>query len=389
MAVVLDTTVALTAAVDAVCASDPGVLADGESIQTLHRQLERLTAATTRAVASFDAGRAWEVEGARSASAWLAARCRLPVPTARRRVRLGRGLRSMPTAERAWLAGDIGEAHIALMAAARTPATADCFDRDEALLVEQAGNLRYHHFAKCLAYWGQLADPDGTEQTAEAQVAARRLHLSQSFGGSWALDGLLDPVSGSVVAEALQRIDDELFAADWADAKAQVGEDVSAGDLARTPAQRRADALVEMARRAGAVPAGSRLPEPLFTVLVGYETFAGRVCELADGTVLAPGAAARWLGEGWVERVVFDSPDRVRNVGVRRRVFTGATRRAVEVRDRECFHELCDVPAENCQIDHVQPWSIGGLTVEDNGRAACGYHNRRRHPGSPRANGPP
>jgi hypothetical protein len=134
-----------------------------------------------------------------------------------------------------------------------------------------------------------------------------------------------------------------------------------------------------MARRACATPPGARLPEPLFTVLVGYETFAGRVCELAGGAVVAPGALVPWLDEGWVERVVFDGPNRVKNVGVRRRIFTGATRRAVEVRDRECFSEFCDLPAEACQIDHIEPYSAGGLTTDDNGRPACGYHNRRRH----------
>jgi hypothetical protein len=181
------------------------------------------------------------------------------------------------------------------------------------------------------------------------------------------------------VANVLERIESELFAAAGAEAKARVGDIVCAPDLARTPAQRRADALVEMARRAEAVPAGSRLPEPLFSVLVGYETFAGPICELADGTVVAPGSLVRWLDQAWVERVVFDGPDRIRNVGTRRRIFTGATRRAVEVRDRECFHELCDTPAEDCQIDHVEPWSAGGLTTDDNGRPACGFHNRARH----------
>ena len=180
------------------------------------------------------------------------------------------------------------------------------------------------------------------------------------------------------MAGALGRIEDELFAADWAEARARLGDGVCADALGRTPAQRRADALVEMARRAMAVASGARLPEPLFSVLVGYETFAGRICELADGTVLAPGALVDWLGEGWVERMVFDGPDRVQNIGVRRRIFTGATRRAVEVRDRECFSEFCDTAAEDCQIDHIEPWSAGGLTVDDNGRPACAYHNRRR-----------
>ncbi|MGH9151467.1 MAG: hypothetical protein ACRD03_03465, partial [Acidimicrobiales bacterium] len=81
-------------------------------------------------------------------------------------------------------------------------------------------------------------------------------------------------------------------------------------------------------------PAGGRRPEPLFTVLVGYETFAGPVCELADGAVVSPGTLAGWLGEAWVERVVFEGPSRVIDVGEARRAFAGATRRAVEVRDR-------------------------------------------------------
>jgi hypothetical protein len=134
-----------------------------------------------------------------------------------------------------------------------------------------------------------------------------------------------------------------------------------------------------MARRARAVPPGARLPEPLFSVFVDYETFAGRICELAKGSVVTPGSLLPWLDAAWVERVVFDGPDRVRNLGTRRRLFAGATRRAVEVRDRECFHEYCDLPAHDCQIDHVQPYSAGGLTIDANGRVACGYHNRLRH----------
>ena len=98
-----------------------------------------------------------------------------------------------------------------------------------------------------------------------------------------------------------------------------------------------------------------------------------------NGEVVTPGSLLRYLDAAWIERVVFGSPSRVIDMGVRRRLFTGATRRAVQVRDRECFHEFCELPADDCQIDHVQPYSAGGLTVEDNGRLACGYHNRLRH----------
>ena len=195
----------------------------------------------------------------------------------------------------------------------------------------------------------------------------------------WWGDLALDPISGAILAKALSRIEDELFEADWAEARARLGDATTTSDLVRTPAQRRADALVEMARRAGTAPGDGRRPEPLFTVMVGYETFAGRICQLANATVVSPGSLVPWLESAWAERVVFDAPSQVIDVGVSRRLFDGATRRAVQVRDRECFHELCDEPAENCQIDHVEPWSAGGATVAANGRVACGHHNRRRH----------
>src|SRR5947208_10421256 len=95
----------LTAVLDRLCATDPAQLAEGEAVQALHRQLERLAATTTRATAAFEAGRAWEAEGARTPAAWVAVRCHQPLATARRRVQLGRALRHMPGVEAAWLGG--------------------------------------------------------------------------------------------------------------------------------------------------------------------------------------------------------------------------------------------------------------------------------------------
>lgn len=385
----MDPTEELAGVLDRLGALDPAVLGDAEAVVALHRELERLGAVTTRAVATFDAGRSWEASGARTASAWLATECRMPVESARRRVRLGRALRHMGGVEAAWLAGEVGEAQVRLLASARTPATAECFARDESMLVEQARSLRFSAFARCVAYWGQRADPEGSDASAQARHAARRVHLSSTFGASWALNGLLDPINGAIVAKALGTIEQELFEADWAEAKARVGEGVGMSHLARTPAQRRADALVEMARRALALPGGSRLPEPLFSVLVGYETFAGRVCELPSGAVVAPADLVRWLGEAWVERVVFDGPERIRDLGVRRRIFAGGSRRAVQLRDRECFHPYCEAPAEGREIDHVQPWAAGGATTEANGRVACRFHNQERHRGPPAPAAPP
>jgi len=103
------------------------------------------------------------------------------------------------------------------------------------------------------------------------------------------------------------------------------------------------------------------------------------ICELANGTVITPGSLVPHVDRAWVERVVFDGPSRVTDVGVHRRIFGGGTRRAVQARDRQCFHPYCDRPAEDCEIDHVEPYAAGGLTTQANGRVACDFHNRARH----------
>jgi 5-methylcytosine-specific restriction endonuclease McrA len=63
-----------------------------------------------------------------------------------------------------------------------------------------------------------------------------------------------------------------------------------------------------------------------------------------------------------------------------RRRFTGALRRAIEVRDRHCAHPSgCEVPAHLCDVDHIVPWSQGGATSQENGRLLCSTHNRLAH----------
>lgn len=86
-----------------------------------------------------------------------------------------------------------------------------------------------------------------------------------------------------------------------------------------------------------------------------YETFAARICQLDDNTVIAPGQLLAGLTRADIERVNFDGPSRVIDVSQRRR-FTGAVRRAIQVRDRHCQHPSgCDIPAPGCDIDHIQP----------------------------------
>ena len=188
----------------------------------------------------------------------------------------------------------------------------------------------------------------------------------------------LDPIGGAIFSEEHRRLEVEMFDADWAAAKARLGREPKVDELGRTPAQRRADALVEMAVRSKSTPADARRPEPMFTVLVDYPTLRGRICQLASGGVLSPGSLVPWLDVATFERIVFAPGQRV-ECSVTSRFFTGATRRAIEVRDQSCTHEFCEVPADRCQIDHIVPYAQGGLTTQENGQVQCGFHNRLRN----------
>ena len=373
---------ALEQAIDALAGTDPSAFADPASVGDLYRQLARLQAVVTAATAAFDASGAWAPDGAKTAAAWIATRCRVSRSSARRTVRLGRALRDLPALSAAWLAGDVTGEHVAAVSALRRSQTASLLQRDEAMLAGQAQALRFDDFLRAVAYWEQRADPDGVDRCAEQQRSRRAVHLAASLDGTWFGQMRLDPIAGAIVGGELGRLERRCFEQDWADARRRLGRDPTTVELARTPGQRRADALVEMATRSRSTPRDAQRPAPLFSVFVGYETLHGRICELAAGQVIAPGSLEPWMSGAYLERAVFRAGNRV-EVSPAARFFSGATRRAIELRDRRCTHLYCDEPAEVCEIDHVIPWAWGGPTTQENGRLHCAFHNRRRSPRSP------
>ena len=350
-----------------------------------------LEVAEARVLARWDASGEWRPSGAKSAAAWLAWQQRIPVGVARQRLRHARAIRDLSLVEEAWASGEIDRSHVTTLLGKRTERTKKAFERDHEILLDAAKSVGFVDFKAHCDRWEMLVDPDGAEQGAEEDRAAREVHLSKSFGGMWFGKMAFDPISGEIVHTTLQLIDKELFDADWAAAKQRLGREPTILELERTPAQRRADALVEMAIRARTAPADGRRPTPLFSVLVGYETFAGPLLELLNRTVITPGTAARWLTDADIERVVFDGPSRVIDVGATRRFFRGALKHAIEIRDRRCFHDSCDETPLFPEIDHIQPASEGGPTTQANGRLGCGFHNRWRnhHPDHDNDHGTP
>jgi hypothetical protein len=223
----------------------------------------------------------------------------------------------------------------------------------EQKLVDHAAGTRFEQFRQATQYWINQADAvvgdDGDEPDRRPGLT-----IGGGVGGEHSIRGHLDPVGGAEVATMIDRIAD---------------------GCARTLRERRAQALVEMARRAAATPAAARRPRPLITVIVGDESFRN-LCETGAGAVLRPCDLAPHRADSDIETILFDGPHVPVSTSPRR-TFTGALRRAIQVRDRHCQHESgCDEPIDRCDVDHVVAWSDGGDTSLSNGRLACRYHNR-------------
>ncbi|MGQ0831695.1 MAG: DUF222 domain-containing protein [Microthrixaceae bacterium] len=355
-------------------------LTDEEILEatTLSTEVAKLAeAAHVRAVGRLDVSRAWADDGSRSGAAWVAWHCHVAKGRAGAVLKCARQLRAMPRTDAAMAAGRLSVDHVRLLANAHRT-DPDAFLEDENRLIDAAQRLLFSGFERVVRYWIYAHASDDAEAAAAAIHDQRRVDASRSIDGIIFVDAMLDPITGEIFLRELERLEQELFEADWAEARERLGEAATVADLRRTPKHRRADALAVMATRSAAKPADASEPRVLLHLLAGAESVE-RMCELSNGTVVTPGQVLPLLQWADVSRVVFDGPSRVIDVGVRQRLFTGATRTAVETRDMFCQHPGCDIPAERCEIDHIVPYEDGGLTVQANGRCYCRFHHRWRH----------
>jgi 5-methylcytosine-specific restriction endonuclease McrA len=356
----------LQEAITAVLMLDPDTLTDDElheSVVVLHRQTHRLAGARARLVARWDRCQVWADDGSRSAAHRLARDSRTSVATARRELRRARHLESMPHTAAAVAAGELSAEHVDLLGAANDGCRRAVFAEHEAMLVEQCTMLRFEQAGRAVKYWRHRADTQAGEDDAQRLHTGRSASVAVTIDGMVDLRAWLDPLGGAAVKAELDRLEHELYLRDQRDGRL------------RTTSQRRADAVVEMATRSATAPAKGRRPKPLFTVLLGDETFT-RLCESSTGQVLTPGQLVPHLTTAQLERVLFDGPTTVISVS-KRRTFTGALRRAIQVRDRHCQHPAgCDVAADDCDVDHTVPYTHGGATSQFNGRLQCPPQNR-------------
>ncbi|QGG95670.1 HNH endonuclease [Actinomarinicola tropica] len=401
---------ALARAVDLLGAVDLDAL-DARSEMGLVRDVEvlrrRLDAVTDQLAGHLDESQAFAVDGLASAAVAVRHLGRLPRGEARARVHCARVLRDLPALAAAHAAGEVPTAHVRAVArVARNPRVVDLLPVIEDVIVEMARDHSHDGFCRWLREWERLVDVDGTEHDAETSHARRNGSVVENYDGGFTLTGGFGNLQGAAVAETVEWFARAELLADWADARARLGDAATDADLPRTAAQRGADALAAIFARARARAAVTSTAVPLVNIVVDLHTFetaltggepaeapqvprttGPRVCRTVSGVPLAPSDVVAAALAGQVRRVIIDSNSNVIDLGRRRRLFTGSAREAPELTNTlahpdglRCIWNGCH-RRRDLQIDHTIDASRGGPTDQANAAVLCDTHNRLKNHG--------
>jgi len=336
--------------------------------------LRRLAAVDARGAAGAEVG-----ASAPSTQGWLRATTRMSPAAAGQRVRTARALHQGPlvATAAALAAGEISYQHAAVLADATHDLPPAKVAEAEGVLVDAARRLDPARLHRLAGHLRDVLDPQGSEERGRARLERRGLWLAATFDGMVAVNGLLDPDAGEAARAALAPL-----------------ARPTGPDDERSAAQRRADALGELARQAlqaGHLPdCGGLRPQLAVTVefasllaeqggVVGWAAGAGswaarppaglpatRPSPARSSTATpttpstpstppptAASATAPRTVAGWPGRCAprsrccrrrWPRPSQLLDLGRATRVVPPALRRALAVRDGGCAAVGCDRP---------------------------------------------
>ena len=365
-----------------------------EGVEELRRMVE---SAAVAAAGRVDRSNPFRDEGFFSAKTAVKHMCRLSGPEAHRRVQTARLHAAVPAWARAEDDGRVGVAQSELMArvVANPRLASDVVERDSSALLDDAIGLPYDAFERNVRTWEALADPDGDRARNERLHAERDVRLRPRPEGGWTFTGNLAELAGCEFMEVFSWFCEAEWHADWAEARERLGDTATTTSLRRTEAQRRADALLAMARAAASAPPDARPPRPTANILIDHESFEAHlrgetpdparyrsvVVRTQTGRRLHPDDAINAALIGHIRRVVYDRSGTVIDLGRRSRLFRGTSREAVMLLLTTCVWIGCDRPVAWCDADHSLGWKAHGATVPRNGGGLCMGHNHLKERG--------
>jgi hypothetical protein len=303
---------------------------------------------------------------------WLRHNCRMQYSAAADRINVGDQLPHLEKSAEAVVAGEIGFAHLSVLA--NTIRSVQHIQPDvefpEDELLEQARTStpgRLWHF--CVRVRHAL---NAAAVAAEQQIAAeqRWLKIAPLENGCSLISGQLDSIGAAALRTALEPL-----------AQRQGSEDD------RCLERRQGDALVEMAvltLDSGRLPHRAS-QRPHLQVTTTLETLCGIAGSPAADMEFSQPVSARTVQrlacDSSIARIVFGPDSIIIDAGRARRVVSGATRRALNARDQHCQWPGCERPASWTAAHHLVHWTAGGATDLSNLVLLCLRHHWMVHEG--------
>ena len=327
-----------------------------DEIVELQTLIDRLDSRVSDRIAEIDRRRSFRSDGYASTTAFLAHRLSMRASRAKRKVADARALTQMPETHRRLGEGELSpDAAQSLIAA--HGAHPEEFIEVETGLCDAVGMVnRVEDAHTAIAYWRQAHDSADDDY---------RRYDRREFRASRTLDGMID-YSGR-----LDAVTGERFLA-----KIESALPPPAVDDRRTPAQRRADALVDLVL--GDSP-GSAKPQ-VMVHLSEQRLHRGRrgIGEVAS-TPITPARGREVACDAAIARIVMSPDSQPLDIGRSTRVVPEPMRRAVIARDRHCRFPGCDRPFRWCDAHHIVHWADDGPTNVDNLILLCRHHHTAVH----------
>jgi len=395
---------------DVVALSDPALRSDLLELMAARNQLD---AAIATRLASFDARGLYDDDACKTTAVWVRAHGRGTGSAASRLVQRARVLRDLPAVSEAAGRGEVSTEHVDIIRDLVKEVGVEAVRPADQILADAASTVDMTELKMLCGRIRNYVDPDGPAPTEAFDK--RELTLS-NLRGMVLLRGQLDPEGGAAVYEAIDAL------------MKPPGPD----DL-RTPGQRRADALVDLARgnlAHGDLPTVGGM-RPQVGILISpqmllygadgndprtrmhapfdTDTDAPDIAdhfesggEAAPPDSLAalgvpppvepawlnwfgpipPATAQRILCDSDIWRIVLDPTTGLPlDVGRAHRLVPYWMRRALYARDRGCRWPGCSTPAPWCDAHHLRHWHGGGVTRVEDMLLTCRYHHMLVHEG--------
>jgi hypothetical protein len=342
------------------------LLTETETLLDAKNRLDGLIAAHLQALDARDVTIA---ESGRHIRSWLIEDQHLPDEEAGQRLRVAKALPFHPAIGQAMLAGDVGQPQARLISHTLTRLTADWREAAEAELLTVARDEPMTTLAAlCRALRIRTGADDDAEAQAQRLYDSRWATLSKSYQGMWHLTAMLDPEAGEVLATALQPL------------LTKTGPEDT-----RTTAQRRADALIDLARYNldhGELPDHNG-EHPQIMVTIAWNELRNDLTkgQLPQATIngklaITPQTARRIACDAKIIPAVLGGNSEILDLGRSTRTWTHAQRRAARLRDKGCVFPNCQTGLDRCQLHHLKHWfKHHGPTDHHNSAHLCHFHH--------------